>query len=521
MLNQSKEYLILLLEYKRGGIFLLINQLLNSETQLELSLLQTLFVHRVWLATQELQDYCQKSRNTIIKYCEILKEEAENIKKEDLIQHERGKGYRFNGTKEDYQTLFISLIQRSPSFDLLRQLLLKEKVSLIQFAEQHYIDTMTVRLMLKKFNRYAKKIDLSFQIANGNLRVVGPELTVRYFSYTFFWFVYKGTVWPFPGISESQLRSFAERTFAKYAHVNDVIIHQWAYILAVNMTRISNGYSITKEMLPDFSEDFIEAIYLSKNHQESERFFNDAKQFSSFSHEEVIYFLLLMHTGVRVYTVDGICSRALEFHKDNKTILYEKGKVIHAYFPEFEQATAENKMLANSVIMAALLNLILFPKFTVSISGYGYHKYMEENLPYLKQEILKRIKKMQKNDDFFVTSQEYLLLRLSEMYTLIGNPVDFNPKITVRLETDLPLTLEKLMKTRLLSLFGSFYHLSIITSLDKENRIEPDLIVSSTKPMSQVKQNIPIIYVNPKFMNSDLKDLTEAFKKLIVQQRSE
>ena len=130
-----------------------------------------------------------------------------------------------------------------------------------------------------------------------------------------------------------------------------------------------------------------------------------------------------------------------------------------------------------------------------------------------------RLKQMQKTDDFFIASQDFLLLRLAEMYTLLGNPVDFDPTIVLRLETDLPVTLEKLMKARLLSLFRPFYHLAIITSIGNVKEASPDLIVSSTRTKNQTKQGIPIVYINPRFTNGDLKDLMDAFNRLIAEQK--
>lgn len=166
--------------------FLFINQLLSSETQLELSLLRTLFMNRSWLTTVELQQCCRKSRNTIIKYCDLLKENAKNITAHDLIQHENGRGYFFNGDKEDYQAMLISIVHKSLSFDLLQQLLLKNKISLNEFANEHYADPMTIRRMLKKFNKHTKHIDLSFHINKGIIHITGSEPAIRFFTYIFF-----------------------------------------------------------------------------------------------------------------------------------------------------------------------------------------------------------------------------------------------------------------------------------------------------------------------------------------------
>lgn len=51
------------------------------------------------MTTQELQQDSEKNGNTIIKYCAIVKDEAENLNKEDLIHHKKGKGNLFNGNK--------------------------------------------------------------------------------------------------------------------------------------------------------------------------------------------------------------------------------------------------------------------------------------------------------------------------------------------------------------------------------------------------------------------------------------
>ena len=145
------------------------------------------------MTTQELQQDSEKNGNTIIKYCAIVKDEAENLNKEDLIHHKKGKGNLFNGNKKDCQELLIPIIQKSLSSDLLQQLLLKGMVSLNHFSEEHFTDPITIHSMIKKFHKHSKVVDLTFQIFNGYIRISGSELTMRYFTYTFFWYICKGT----------------------------------------------------------------------------------------------------------------------------------------------------------------------------------------------------------------------------------------------------------------------------------------------------------------------------------------
>lgn len=495
--------------------FLFINQLLSSETQLELSLLRTLFMNRSWLTTVELQQCCRKSRNTIIKYCDLLKENAKNITAHDLIQHENGRGYFFNGDKEDYQAMLISIVHKSLSFDLLQQLLLKNKISLNEFANEHYADPMTIRRMLKKFNKHTKHIDLSFHINKGIIHITGSEPAIRFFTYIFFWYIYRGTVWPFNDLSEEQISTFINQTFSRYGNINDIITHQWSYILAINVIRDSIGCRISMKMLPDFSEELVRFLFGSSSPFDGDKFMQKLNKIHNFSRDEFIYFLLLLLTSVRFYTVKDVYSRMLYFHQNTNSQINEKLKLIISSFPEFNQTTTENQELAISLLMSSLLKSILFPNYTVPISGYDYQEYLDDNFPFLKKEMEKRLKGLQKKDDFFTSSHDYLLLRMVEMYTLLGDPVDFNPKIILQLETDLPITIEKLLKSYLLSLFGPFYRLSIFSTLGSDKTIIPDLIITSTKTKNQTDRGIPIIYISPNLTNNDLKELTAAFNNLI------
>ncbi|MBO0450931.1 helix-turn-helix domain-containing protein [Candidatus Enterococcus murrayae] len=492
-----------------------INQLLSSETQLELSLLQTLFVNRTWLTTMELQQCCKKSRNTIIKYCDLLKEDAKKITAYDLIQHENGRGYFFNGGKEDYQSMLISIVHKSLSFDLLQQLLLKKEVLLNEFANEHYTDPMTIRRMLKKFNKHTKSIELSFHIKKGIIHISGTEPAIRFFTYIFFWYIYKGTVWPFNDLSEQQISSFINHTFSKYGNVNDIITHQWSYILAINILRNSMGRKISMGMLPVFSEELVCFVFEPPSPIDGDNFMKQLNKIHDFSWEEILYFFLLLLTGVRFYTIKDIYSRILYFHQKNNSIINEKLRLIISRFPEFNQATIENQELATSLLMSSLLRSILFPNYTVPISGYDYQEYLDVNFPFLKKEMANRLKWLQREDDFFSSSQDFLLLRMVEMYTLLGDPVDFNPKIILQLETDLPITIEKLLKSYLLSLFSPFYRLSIFSTLGSDKAIIPDLIITCTKPKNQTDHGIPIVYISPNLTNNDLKELTAAFNNLI------
>lgn len=59
-------------------------------------------------------------------------------------------------------------------------------VSLNHFSEEHFTDPITIHSMIKKFHKHSKVVDLTFQIFNGYIRISGSELTMRYFTYTFF-----------------------------------------------------------------------------------------------------------------------------------------------------------------------------------------------------------------------------------------------------------------------------------------------------------------------------------------------
>jgi len=269
------------------------------------------------------------------------------------------------------------------------------------------------------------------------------------------------------------------------------------------------------KMLPDFSEELVRFLFGSSSPFDGDKFMQKLNKIHNFSRDEFIYFLLLLLTSVRFYTVKDVYSRMLYFHQNTNSQINEKLKLIISSFPEFNQTTTENQELAISLLMSSLLKSILFPNYTVPISGYDYQEYLDDNFPFLKKEMEKRLKGLQKKDDFFTSSHDYLLLRMVEMYTLLGDPVDFNPKIILQLETDLPITIEKLLKSYLLSLFGPFYRLSIFSTLGSDKTIIPDLIITSTKTKNQTDRGIPIIYISPNLTNNDLKELTAAFNNLI------
>ncbi|WP_321384345.1 helix-turn-helix domain-containing protein [uncultured Enterococcus sp.] len=491
-----------------------ISEFLDKETNIKLSLLRLLYLEGHWYSTKQLADSTGLDQRTVLKYLKLLKYDNLSHPETDyfLIQQEKGKGHRFIGDALDYQKLYFQLIKNSITFSFIADLYFYDEIDVEDFCESHYVSDTVAKKIVKKMNFFFKPYELHLTYTKGKVTIVGNECSIRYFGYIFFWGVFRGIIWPFEEVIEEQaVTFFLEKQFSQYSIMKDVSHSQWEVILAVNICRIKNGHELISTDMPDYAMELNQALFFT-----SSEVFDSTLLLENFyalyptTRAEFDFFALITQIGVRVYLIPTVLERAFAFHKQNQTPIYTMYELVSDVFSkELKNIDDGTQKLVDSLIFATFMTASLFPSFNTTVTGYDFDNYLSFTYPSLRKEMIRRLENMQQlSSSPLLKDQSLLVSRFCELYSLVGHPSDFNPIIYAKLETDLPIVMEKVISMQLASALSPFFNISFFSPIEISKDIVPDLIIASTQVQFE-EQSISIIYINPALSAKDMKLIAE------------
>lgn len=491
--------------------------LFDKGTSTKLNLLYLLFQNGDWYRIDELAANSKLDRGTLMNYISILQKDIDSFPtiSKPLIVVSKGDGIKFLGDKTSYRVIIHSLIEASTSFSLMKELFFHSSVSIDTFANDHFVSESSIRRLIVKLNTFYRKHGFYFLSKNRQLTFEGSEVSFRHYSYQMFWFVYRGLEWPFPNISEGKVLMFIEKNFLSLSSLKDTSIAKWSYILSVNITRYNLGYSISESNLPSFSEELNQLII-----QQNTAIATALKEEFFLSKAEINFIALVFQTETRFYLTNHSIEWILKFHQSHNTPIYQMYELL-LDDPTFSisKITLENQKIVKSLIVAIFLSASLFPSFETNIAGYDYSKYLKNNFPYFYERMALKLRSMrEKTESPLLNNEKFLIPRFAEIYALIGKPTDFDSKIYIKLETDLPIVMESVLANQLTSAFESFYNVEIISPLHPDSSIAIDLVIATvaSKPLA-AKWKKTIVCINPEFQSLDFYNIAIEIEKIRLE----
>ncbi|MBO0469957.1 helix-turn-helix domain-containing protein [Enterococcus sp. DIV0242_7C1] len=485
----------------------------DRETRTMLTLLRTLYLEEHWCSTEELMEWAKLDRRTVLKYLKLLQEIAQNHEHKGLIDTKKGAGHKFVGTKIEYRTLTFQLITMSIPFSFISDLYFLKNIDIIDFCEKHFVSDTVVKKIITDLNSFFSPYHIQLVVKKGIVTVTGEEVSIRYFAYLFFWGLFRGITWPFDSvISEQDIDKFLKKQFPNWTLTKKVSRSQFAFILAINLSRIKTGHSLSYEQLPPFTKDLNREVFFSTTSQvDFETLHSEFNLLFDIPEAEVDYFILVAQTRVQMYLLNDFLSKALDFHKNNQTVTFDIFNLISEQFSVKAKITdTETFNIITSLILSTCLAVILFPNFDTTITNYDYNNYLYNTYPFLKEEMKKRLNKINESVELSYLSNHSLLVpRLCELYCLVGHPTDFNPEIVIKMETDLPIVMEKILSNQLHSTLSPFFRTSFLSPIMPNEKITPDLIIASTKIHGIENSEIFVSYINPSFGTKDIKIIVD------------
>lgn len=234
-------------------------ELLDSSTKRRLEILEQLNRSADWLSSNELANTNKASLRTINSDVHYLKE---NWFPHLIIETSKKNGVRLSTPPSSHASVvYNSVIENSEAFQLLEKIFFDPHTNIEDWEDEMFISESSLYRIANQLTSSLTHYGLNLQkrpcrVSNQN------EIYVRYFYTTFFSEVYGIHDWPF-ALDRRKTVILARDIFVKSGYqVDEVLIMNLAYVIAVSLERISQGFyseishpeRITKEMRDPFYE---------------------------------------------------------------------------------------------------------------------------------------------------------------------------------------------------------------------------------------------------------------------------
>ena len=498
-------------------------ELFETHIKTKLELLDVLYEAEAGVRISTLAIKLGTGEKNVVKYMEDLQEDLAQFHivedGEAEIDFFKGKGYSFNGNELDYKKLALFILNQSMNFSLLRNLFLNHDVDARNILDNYYISESTLRRKIAAINHYVSSYGLSLKHNRGRLIMVGKEMTIRYFGYRFFWRFYTGVSWPFPAIDQRKILPLVKLALENYKLAQkNALIQEFSYFFALNVTRFHNKYPIPAEALPDYIREINHQLLFPRS-----SFYQEFQQSFHVTDDEVEFTGLLFQCRVQFYMQDNKLREALLIHQQFNTSIYE----LYTLFIQLTDImytpveTQLNLNFCHALILSAHLHSMFFESFITVASGYDLSFFYQKNYPHLFEYMRGILQKMkQQSSSPILENEAFLLPRYCEAFSAINIFTKFEPKIVVKIDTNLTMALEYILAQKLEQIFKNFYNIRFISFIEIDQSAEEhyDIILSSVIQDVEGSQykGIPLYTFRPQLAVSDITKIHQILENYVT-----
>ncbi|MFK4894766.1 helix-turn-helix domain-containing protein [Lactococcus petauri] len=484
----------------------------SKEGVRQLLLVKFLYNREDAVGIEELVFELGLDRRSIYKLIGVLNDHIQSEKAVPEIESTARGQYIFSGNKIDYLRLRARIINDEPMMNLAKNFLTNEEVDFSNFCTENFMSESTLRKYIRNANKILKPLGLSISVRKNKIRVLGNEASIRYCLVSFFWRCFRGTFWPFKNVEEETLLRF----ISTFTHVSEEISYgkrlQLTYYWAVFIQRYQIGCEISKAVLPPYFEALL------ANNEHYKRFSKQLALKYELSDQEVKFAFFILYIFPESYKYIQNTSETLSVLKSKKPESYKSMRefieFVRDKHPDFEIISEKRErfvaMLISGRIFVDTFKDIYFNTSDLTIFTYSANNY-PQFLPSIRKHIEQTSHKLSEN------TIKSLTFRYAQAYAAEFSPRDFEVKLLLLLDTDLPLYVDVLMRKRLDHLLSPRFNYEWITLKQK---MVPDLLLA-TAPNDLRFSNTPKVFINAEVSEQDSKNILEMCEVLILQKKSQ
>lgn len=482
--------------------------LLDKPLLYEFSILDVLFQHDSWVTINEIAAETGFNRKTIIKYLALIDEYPELS---GLIR-KKGAGIQLKMSRIDYTKIKTSILKRSVPFAMIDKILKNGSFSMSDISKETYLSESNIYRYMRKLKKILNSYNIDLVKKRNQYRLIGDERTIRFYLYLFYWQVYKGVSWPF---SEGLRKKVAEdlQIVAQNAGMYLAVPfeNQLTLIVSINYLRYRTRCFIHRE-------DAFEQLYALN---ETIPAFNQLNLLFTtnyhMSKDETHLFFFYLLTRPSFYHSWDYADHFIENHQHDKTEIAKASeraaKEMKKQFPLLHIKTDADSSFFKS-LFSIHYHTMLFKEFPTDISNYKLTPYIDRNFPQLKKEIVtvsQHLTTTDKNPCF--EQEDYLITHYSILLANILSETHFEKKIYLKMETDFPFFIERIVKNQLLNHFKNTYHL--IFTENEQEYFDLLLTVPGSHVLEQSIAKEKIIYITPELTIQTYKTISRKLRTLI------
>lgn len=479
------------------------------------------FEDRNWHTAAQLAETAGIDARSIIKYLNELTKNYQRFTQisTPLFEKNGRQGFCLPATLEpiEYERFLIYLVQSTLKYQLLHEIFFEDFRTMYQFAQKHYISESTAHRKINELKLQLKEYGITLR--RSSYVAQGEEMTIRMYLHMTFWRLFRGKIWPFPTISQSDVKQIATQVMSFFdVQFNEIKQRRLEYMIGAFLLRKSQKHVV--KLRP-------ELLYFLKDNSVFHRFCTFMapslpNYFQSETELASLFFVLM--TREEYYSYPAIFQEIYAIHEQKNTWAYqalcETEQLIIKAQEERGQVAKPIPTEAKGYLLSGHVFAYLFPHIKETINGNGVHFWNQQQAknPTLKKwmnDLLLQLWKDTKNPAFENT--EFLGERYLTVLKAMPNFAPVLPEITLLLMTDLPLFEEKLLMRDLQQFFKNSYQLHF---LPPNSQAEPvDLLISTSKVHGEPWARFDYFVVT---QDLQIPDYLELAKKLqMIEQQKE
>lgn len=503
-------------------------ELFESAIKNKLLLLDIVYQAGDWVKLPTLCFKTEIGEKNVMKYMEELQEDLAqmNLLEEacGTIDFIKGKGFLFNGEELNYKRLSLYILKQSLIFNLLQELFLSNQVATSDILNNYFVSESTLRRKVLQINEFIEAYHLSLKYSGKQLKITGKEINIRYLGYQFFWSFYTGVTWPFKNVEQKRIEHYVKYALKNYdlAKKNTLSL-EFSYLFALNVSRFHSKHPITPEDIPAYVKEINQRQLFPRS-----AFYQDFQKEFFLSEHEINYIGLLFQCRPQFYIRKDNLQEVIQLHRELDTPIYQLYTLFTEetnimYTPVKEEL---NLKLCHAIILSTFLHATFFKNFISVASGYDLLIFYQTKYPHLYSYMEDILKKMRdQSESTVLENDEFLVPRFCEAFSAINIFTKFEPKIVVKIDTNLTMALEYILAQKLEQIFRNFFNVRFLSFIEVEKNEEQkfDMVFSSIiqNVEDSPYRGIPVYTFQPQIDLSDITKINDILTKYIENLESQ
>lgn len=483
---------------------------ISKEGVQKLHLLKLLYNNEDPVGIEKLVFELGIDRKSVYKLIGLLNALIQSEKLIPEIESSRGQ-YVFSGNKIDYFRLRGQIVNDEPMMNLAKEFLTNEEVDFSNFYTVNFMSESTLRKYIRNANKFLIPLGIKIRIRKNKIRLLGNEANIRYCLVSLFWRYFQGISWPFKNVD----REILDRFISSLPNVSEEISYgkrlQLTYYWAVFIQRFQMGSEISKVDLPSYFETLVI----------NNKYFKDfSKHFAlryKLSTQEQKFAFFILYIFPESYKYIQNTSETLGILKSEEPESYKSLREFIVFIrdkhSDFE-IISEKRARFVAMLISGRIFVDTFKGISFNSSAIITFTYSANNYPQFLPSIRKHIEEV--SPQLSENMMKSLTSRYAQAYAAEFSPRDFEVKLLILLDTDLPLYVDVIMRKRLDYLLSPRFNYEWVSLKEK---VVPDLLLA-TGPADLRFSNIPKVFINAEVSEQDSKNILETCEELIGQKKS-